>query len=98
MTRDEVIKAIQNIGTCEDDSTRRGLLADLQTSIEADYTAYEEAVNKNTTYQQQISKLQEDNMKLFLKIGDPTKPEQTENKPQEKLKFSDLFNDKGGLK
>ena len=98
MTKDEVRQALQNIGTCEDDATRRTLLADLQTSLEADYTAHEDTVNQNTTFQQQINQLQENNMKLFLKIGDPTKPEQKDDKPAEKLKFSDLFNDKGGLK
>lgn len=98
MTRDERVKAIQDIGTCEDDSTRRTMLADLQESLEADWTALEEATNKNKQYEQQISQLQQDNMKLFLKIGDPTKPEQKEDKPKERLKFADLFNEKGGLK
>lgn len=97
MTKDEIKQKIQDIGTCEDITTVRSMLADFQTSLEADYDAHEETTTKNTTYQQQIDQLQKDNMKLFLKIGDPTKPEQNDQ-PKERRKFGSLFDEKGGLK
>ena len=100
MKKEEVLQKIQEIGTCADDNTRRGLLADFQSELEKDYDSHEEATTKNTAYEQQVKKLQEDNMKLFLKIGDPSEPNKQVLKedPKPKPKFEDLFNEKGELK
>lgn len=101
MEKEKVLERIQEIGTCEDDAARRGLLADLQNDLSADYDAFAESTTKNEELTKKVSELQEHNMKLFLQIGSPagggeTPPETPEVK--EKRKFDDLFDGKGGFK
>lgn len=93
-----MLQRIQSIGTCEDDAERRTLLANFQTDLETDYDSLDKAQTDNTTYQAEIKKLQENNMKLFLQIGNHEKPNVDQDKSKEKRKFEDLFNEKGVLK
>lgn len=94
---------ITEIGTCEDDVKRRELLAELSEQGAADYDRMAELTSQNEAHTRDNEALREANMKLFLRIGsksreDGVKDEYDHDTPKEKLKFEDLFNDKGGLK
>lgn len=100
MKKDEFLEVIKSIGTCEDEAQRRTMLADLSQHMEDTFNEFETAATQNNQYKEDNEKLREANMKLFLQIGAKDKPEEApvieEEKP--KLKFEDLFNEKGGLK
>lgn len=106
MDRQEFLDTITQIGTCEDETQRRGMLATLSTEAgtlfdsNADLTSQIEALtNKN-------NELTAANMDLFLQVGAnkssaERKKDQTgiENPDEpQKLKYEDLFDEKGGLK
>ena len=99
LTKEEYQQRIQAIGACEDEAERLTLLADLSEDGSAIFDAFATAEAEKNAAQADIEKLREANMKLFLKIGDPSKPPK-EDKPGagERLKFEDLFNEKGGIK
>lgn len=99
MNKNEFLEQITAIGTCEDDSQRRTMLASLQSGVEAVFdenTSLNEGITERDT---QIADLQKNNMDLFLQVSAKSKPE---DKPSEdsgqKLTYENLFNDKGELK
>lgn len=99
MEKNAFLEKIKEIGTCEDDATRRSLLADLQEEVSADYDSFSESTTKNEELTAEVKRLQEHNMNLFLQIGQPEgnqKPDKPEE--EEKMKFEDLFDGKGGFK
>ena len=110
MERDDILKRITDIGTCEDEVERRNLLTSLTNDMGKVFD--ERDTNKNmidslnTTIKEnneKIDKLRESNMSLFLQV---TEDKQSNNVPtgeipeenKEKRKFEDLFDEKGGLK
>lgn len=97
MTKDELNAAIQAIGTCEDEAQRRDLLAQLSENAGADYDQLAEITGERDRLAEDNEALRNANMKLFLRVGNPSKepPKEPENKD---LKFEDLFNEKGELK
>ena len=104
MEKAEMIEKITAIGTCEDDVERRTLLAEFQTEATKDYDSFADSSSKNDELTAEITKLQEANMKLFLQIGsqDDNVSKGSEGsgaeESEEKLKFEDLFDEKGELK
>jgi hypothetical protein len=77
-------------------------VTDLLTQLSDDYgsvTADLESTKQTAeSLKTQAESLREVNMRLFLKVGNPI-PVKPEHDPQEdRLKFEDLFNEKGGLK
>lgn len=100
LTKQEFLDRIQAIGTCEDETERRTLLADLSEDGAAIYDEFDTAETARKTAEEDNEKLRAANMKLFLRVGDhqePDKPAGTEP-PREKRKFEDLFNTKGDIK
>lgn len=100
MTRDELITQIQAIGSCEDDAQRREMLTQLQEDCTADYDRFATLENTNNQLSSDNENLRSANMKLFLRIGS-NKPEDKkdgEDTTPEKLKYEDLFDEKGELK
>ena len=98
MDKEQFNKFINDIGTCEDDTQRRELLAQLKENGEADF-------DKITTLEQEKEKLTKDNeslrdanMKLFLRIGDHKEKDDGLDKDKPKKEFKDLFNEKGDIK
>lgn len=108
MTKDEFLEKIKEIGTCEDDVSRRTLLAEMTDSVSKIYddidasnstiNSLNETISKNN---EDMEKLRQANMNLFLRVGvdktpsevlEDTKGIKTETK--EKRKFEDLFKDK----
>jgi hypothetical protein len=105
MDKQEFIEALTNIGTCEDDVERRTLLADLQEKAGADYDTLQTLTNSNNQLTKDNENLRSANMKLFTRLGkgesdDIADPNGTgiKDKPETKLKFEDLFNEKGEIK
>lgn len=103
MTKEEHTKAIQDIRQLVQDDD--GKITELLTNLS---DAYGEIIAENSDYQLKNEKLKNDNeklrdtnMRLFLKVGSPkddTTEEKTDEKPEEKLTFENLFDEKGELK
>ena len=106
MDKETFHKKITELGTIEDETQRREILAEISDEVDKVYDDRE-------TITAEVEKLREDNenvrkanMKLFTRIGaNKTEEERTEDqtgiKEEEKpepRKFEDLFNEKGELK
>lgn len=100
MTKQEMIAAIQGIGTCEDDIERRNLLANLQEGLTEDYDSLENVTNERDTLLNDNEDLRKANMQLFLKVGQADSPDDIPHEKEEpkKRNFEDLFDEKGGVK
>lgn len=98
LNMEDFLQRITAIGTCEDETQRRSLLADLSTEAEAIYTEHESSVTERDSLKADNEKLRKANMELFLKIGDHKAPDDPPAEPAKKRSFSDLFDEKGGLK
>lgn len=112
MDKETMIQTIQNIGTCEDVTDRLTMLTNLQDELvkvydssETDKTTIETLNNTLQEKEKSIDKLQQANMDLFLRLGvDVTEQEKLKNstgeQPDEenRRRFEDLFDEKGGLK
>lgn len=101
MNKETFLERIKEIGTCEDDVKRREILSDVSTEIEKIYDDYDLLKTSNDKYIKDNETLREANMKLFLKVGETKKINETptfNEPPKDKLKFEDLFNEKGELK
>ena len=105
MKKQELIDKIKAIGTCEDDVTRRTLLAELEDESGKDYDDLERLQTENQNLTSANETLREANMKLFLRVGESKtdkekKEDETGIKDTEKKRrsFDDLFDEKGGLK
>lgn len=102
MDKAQFIERLQAIGTEEDDTKRRGLIADLIEEGGNDYDDHAAAVADRDAALQDNEDLRAANMDLFKRVGqnkapgnDPGNPQ---NQPTEKRNFNNLFNEKGELK
>lgn len=99
MDKAEFLAKIQEIGTCEDEAARRTMLTDLQDGITNVFDQNEQLVEDNQKQKDDINRLYDENMKLFLRVGSEHKPEdKPEPEPEPKLSFENLFNEKGEIK
>lgn len=105
MDKLEFKKFVEGIMTKVKDHDTDGSISTELTSVMDEFnTVYdnnETLTHENETYKSNNEKLREANMKLFLRVGEEKKPEPTnepEEPKEEKLKFEDLFDDKGLLK
>ena len=99
MNKTEFTERLQQIGTCEDETQRREMIAQLIEDGGNDYDDHAAAVAARDQAQADNESLREANMKLFKRIGDHNNPDvDPDPKPAEKRKFENLFNDKGGIK
>lgn len=105
MNKSEFLSKVAEIGTCEDEATRREMLAELQDGVSEVYDTNETLTETNATLTGNNEKLREANMKLFLRVGESKDSKDVhkdttgiEGEQEEKLKFEDLFDEKGGLK
>lgn len=108
MDKDTFLQKVKEIGTCEDSETRLTMLAELGDEVSK---VYDESATKDTTIEglnntitknnEDMEKLREANMSLFLRIGEqkPASQQQTASTGIEpeanKRKFEDLFKEKG---
>lgn len=105
MDRQGFLDAITNIGTCEDDVQRRTLLTQLSDEVVKDYDTLTQLTETNKDLTAKNETLRDANMQLFLRVGgtkenddDDEIEDQNKRKKDTKLKFEDLFNEKGGIK
>ena len=80
MNRDDLLNAINQIGTCEDDNARRTMLTTLTENVgkvfdEVDLLKQGTESLQNTikTKDEELQTAQKYNMELFLKVQDQTK-------------------------
>jgi regulator of replication initiation timing len=105
MEKQEFIDAITQIGTCEDETQRREMLAQLSESAQKDYDTLSTLTASNEQLTKDNETLRDANMKLFLRVGSPKSEEERkkdetgiDNPPPTKREFADLFNEKGEIK
>ena len=104
MDKEKFLETIKEIGTCDDEATRRTLLAEISDEVSLIYDANETLSQDKEKYLADNEKLREANMKLFLRVGD-SKDANTVQKdttgiqePEVNIKkFEDLFDEKGGI-
>ena len=106
MDKQAFLDKLKEIGTSEDETVRRDIIADLTDEVSRVYDENSSLTESNKSYVEDNEKLRSANMKLFLRVGEEKTPQEinenktgVKNEPTpEPRKFSDLFNDKGGLK
>ena len=98
MNEQEMLAMLTEIGTCEDDATRRQKLTELTDGVKGVFSSLSTVTAEKQTLETDNKKLQEYNMQLFLRVGNPAQTAQPKEKPAEPLKFENLFNENGGLK
>lgn len=104
MDKECLISKITEIGTCEDEATRRELLTSLQEEVCKDYDEYSSLRTTNEELTEANESLRSANMKLFLRVGGQKSPEEIAKEkgfnpePDDKKDFKDLFDEKGNLK
>lgn len=88
----ETIEKIKECGTIEDDVTRRTLLSEIETEFTALHDSNETLTKQNSSLTEDINRVREENMKLFLKVSEDREPQTAPSeKPKTKRKFEDLF-------
>ena len=102
LTKEEMMSRLAEIGTCEDDVTRRTLLTSITDEVSSVYDANENLTATNTQYETDNQNLRDANMQLFLRVtsGQANSPlDNNGNEPEPKKRsYTDLFNEKGELK
>lgn len=105
MEKQDFLNSITEIGTCDDEIKRRELLAALSDEVSKDYDTMANLTETNASLTTRVSELKEANYDLFLrtqtsKTPDEVKKDETgiDDKPKEKRKFENLFDEKGGIK
>lgn len=105
MERQEFLDTLTQIGTCEDEATRRQLLTSLQDETTKLFDSNATLTETNSTLTESNERLRDANMKLFLQVGErKSDKEVIENstgiktKEPTKREFKSLFDEKGGLK
>lgn len=105
MTREDhktTIEAIMALVGAENQARASELLTSISDGFEEVVTSLESAQGEVTKLTERNETLREVNTKLFLRTGEvpkgnPNKDEHKEDQPP-KMEFTDLFDDKGGLK
>lgn len=92
MDFEQLLEKIRECGTTEDDVARRGILTDIESEVTALHNSNQTLTEQNSTLTDDINRVREENMKLFLKVSEEREPQtkSTETK-NEKRKFEDLF-------
>lgn len=102
MDKTEFLNKITEIGTCEDDATRRALLAEINDGVSEVFDNVATLTETNNSLTENNESLRQANMDLFLRIGKKKSPDDPEpnggGDPKPARKYEDLFNDKGELK
>lgn len=103
MDKELINTRITEIGTCEDEATRRELLATFQEDLIKDYDEHDTIKASNEQLTKDNESLRSANMKLFLRVGEQkSEADIAKSKgadvPEEKLEFKNLFDEKGNIK
>ena len=99
MTGEELLNAITQVGTSEDEVTRRNLLADISAEVTTILNSNETLTSENKRFRTDNDNLRSANMQLFLRVsGGNVEPSKTKEEKEEKREYKNLFNEKGELK
>lgn len=106
MDKQAFLDTLTQIGTCEDETQRRDMLATLSGEATTLFDNHATLTSQNESLTQANEDLRAANMKLFLQVGANKTEQQLQHdrtgiqkeEPETKLKYEDLFNDEGGLK
>lgn len=98
MNEQEMLDKLTEIGTCEDDATRRQKLTELTDGVKGVFSSLTTVTAEKETLEKNNKQLQEYNMQLYLRVNDPGKQSQPKTEPAKELKYENLFNENGGLK
>lgn len=88
---------ITEIGSLEDIVGVRTMLAELSESVSDIFDLNSELSEKTKKFEEENEKLRSANMQLFLKVGEPKKPEDVIETPKpERIEksFEELYNEK----
>lgn len=105
MEKDELLNKLKEIGTLNDEVEVRtklseviGVVGDVFDKLETNNATITELNTTITKNNEDMEKLRQANLELFLKVGDPKKTEESvsrtstgEDTGTEKRKFEDLF-------
>lgn len=106
LTKQQFLDTLTQIGTCEDETQRRDMLATLNTEATSIFDSNETLTQQNQTLTNDNETLRTANMKLFLQVGSNNGSGEGSNnnnsgnqeEPRKRIKYEDLFDEKGGLK
>ena len=99
MDKEEILSRIEEIGTCDDDVTRRTLLTEIRESVSEVFDSNVDLTEKNSKLTTENERILGENMKLFLRVGEIREPDKPHvEQPKEKRSFENLFDEKGGIK
>lgn len=87
----ELMNKLTEVGTTEDDVTRRSLLTEIETEVTELHNSNTTLTEQNSTLTDDIQRVREENMKLFLKVSEEREPQNKPEEPKEKRRFEDLF-------
>lgn len=101
MDKDTFLEKIKELGTCDDEVERRSILASVSDEVSKVYDTNKELTESNTKYIEDMEKLRQANMDLFLRVGETNKtPDNINNgivgdkkDPVIEKSFSDFAND-----
>lgn len=105
MKKEEFTAKIQEIGQCEDEATRRTLLAELNQAAGEDYDSFATATATAESLRTENEDLRKANLRLFKMVGedddadpDDSQKKGKDGKEEKKIEFADLFDENGNLK
>ena len=100
MKKQEFLDKITEIGTCEDDVTRRSLLTALSEEATRVFDTNDTLTADNEKYKKENEDVRQANMQLFLQVSGKSKPEekQKQDSEEKKLSYENLFDEKGEIK
>ena len=99
MEKEEILSKLDEIGTCEDDVTRRTLLTEIRDNVSEVFDSNVDLTEKNSKLTTENERILGENMKLFLRVGEVREPEKPhKEEPKEKRSYENLFDEKGGIK
>ena len=102
MEKEEFLQKLQDIGTSEDMTNVRSIVADLTETVNTLYDDKSNLENLKSNNEAEIEKLRAENMKLFLRVTDNNTDNNNninnEEDDKQPRKFEDLFDEKGMIK
>lgn len=106
MDKQGFLDKLKTVGTSEDETERRSILAELTDEVSRVYDENSSLSESNKSYIDDNEKLRSANMQLFLQVGANKTEEEVKTSltgvkdepTPEPRKFENLFNNEGGLK
>lgn len=106
MDKQEFLDTLTRIGTCEDETERRTMLASLNSEASTLFDNHATLTSENESLKTANEQIRAANMELFLQVGAKKTEQQRlhdqtghdKDEPEQPMKYEDLFDEKGELK